>query len=80
MNEGTGQEWQPIETAPTDVVIQAYSKEWLWMGSNGVQRGFVHSDYNGHKNVFTMDGRGGHVPKAKPTHWMPLPNPPARGE
>lgn len=61
---------------PKDVTLQVYSDAYKWMGTDGVMRGYFHSDYNGHKDVMTLDGRGGHPPRDKATHWMLLPAPP----
>lgn len=66
------QQWQPIETAPKDEIILM----WLglpllpaigrWWGKVG------NTNYNCWANVY-----GRNVIDMKPTHWMPLPEPPA---
>ena len=68
-------EWMPIETAPRDVhILIAHHHKNKWRGA--VRVGFFHSDYNGHKDVVTEDGRAGWLIQPMPTHWMPLPAPP----
>ena len=57
-------EWQPIETAPkddTDVLV--FSDNSIWIAS------FYHGIWWFEKNDDT-------VRLSKPTHWMPLPEPP----
>ncbi len=77
LREAAG-EWRPIETATRDTFILIYSPTKKWTGAHGVTFGYCHSNFNGHKNVFTMDGPGG-VP-VEPTHWTPVPHPPSKEE
>lgn len=63
-------EWQPIETAPKNTPIlvapshiQGRSCDMAWMPSTHCR--WMEVDEFGEKNL-------------KPTHWMPLPEPPAR--
>jgi hypothetical protein len=59
--------WQPIETAPkdgTEIVCldEIYGKRWRYAAVwNGIQ---------------WYTGFGDSWPNARPTHWMPLPDPP----
>lgn len=64
-------EWQPIETAPRDgtPVLAATSRSQYVAWNNG------RSDMW----VFVDDGRGNSF-FFRPTHWMPLPPPPATQE
>jgi hypothetical protein len=71
-------EWQPIETAPKDedrdVLLAAWDDDgsyWAATGSWWVDRFFF----------FYGKGNMDPVPLCfEPTHWMPLPEPPKRGE
>lgn len=70
-------QWQPIETAPVDTHIFVWGEALRWRGNSGRTIGYRHSDYNGHKNRVSLDGRaGGTVGFDEATHWMPLPEPP----
>lgn len=65
----TQREWQPIETAPKD-------QRWLLFGGPKgrvpyVGRWFVWAGLNA-ENGFWQS----HCIEVKPTHWMPLPDPP----
>ena len=71
--------WQPIETAPKDgTVILLYSPEkWdsdgMWIGwwfdeGDSREHGWYDSESASHKASF-LNG--------EPTHWHPLPEPPA---
>lgn len=61
--------WQPIETAPRDsipVLVHAGAKDWM---DNDVPSVAWYSN---------MHGWVGHFATGEtPTHWMPLPEPPA---
>ena len=76
-----GDGWRPIESAPRDRLVWAWGEGWHWGGEGKLA--YVHSDYNGHKDVVTRDGRCGPPfqlgSKDAPTHWRPLPAPPAAG-
>lgn len=68
--------WQPIATAPID------GREFLiWNKENGIRKGryFYRSDSDLPWSIYEGDGvntfKGGH----QPTHWHPLPSPPAVG-
>ena len=75
-------EWQPIETAPkdrTEVIIFG-----LWAGEiTGRERtpGIFLASYCGPGGDFdgydwSVSGGDAYASWAKPTHWMPLPEPP----
>lgn len=69
--------WQPIETAPKDKDIWVYgtakvwsnSDEFLWQGQSG---------WNSEDSSWwtTSHDDCGEVLIVKPSHWMPLPQPP----
>lgn len=65
-------EWQPIETAPhngTKCVVGAFIKDSGWcMGICWYEPR--------HGQWLTMSGN---MPDGKPTHWLPLPEPPKVG-
>lgn len=66
--------WRGIESAPKDARIWAWGPAWAWRDGSVA---FVHSKYNGLKDVVCRDGRAGApyvigAPDA-PTHWSPLP-------
>jgi hypothetical protein len=71
-------EWQPIETAPKEIVveysdIQRFGRHvLLWDGSTPYPyRGRWWQAKNGASNWLADGGMAAH-----PTHWMPLPTPP----
>ena len=57
--------WQPIETAPKDgkQVLVGFEGQFGWV--------FYVADAFG-------SSTGNHMRFAKPTHWQPLPDPPAK--
>lgn len=57
------QEWQPIETAPSDTVVLLYSPD----------RGIANEEKIECRDFRSTKGGSQH---AWATHWMPLPNPP----
>lgn len=76
-------EWQPIETAPRDGThILGYG---LWAGEiNGPDDTPTHAviyhwhgggDYEGFD--WSVHGTDAYAAWMKPTHWMPLPDPPS---
>lgn len=73
--------WQPIETAPKDGT-------WvdLWCGErDGYPAGrFENMSFRGgewrHPSFFSHSDSYGTPLAAMPTHWMPLPEPPAPNE
>ena len=76
-------EWQPIETAPKDgtlILLRGY-----WAGEiNGIEANKKETlvcsydgemtDYGGYH--WTVQGTDAYAAWMKPTHWMPLPDPP----
>lgn len=70
-------EWQTIETAPrmqtilmfavTDIADDGEARNWK------MATGFWHSS----NRAWRWDGRGVRSYDIQPTHWMPLPAPPA---
>ncbi len=65
------QEWQPIETAPKD---QAKIIAGAYIGRAWCVGVCWYSEHAGQWLVQT-----GNFPDKQPTHWMPLPPPPAGG-
>lgn len=72
-------EWQPIDTAPKDGVPGSSSR-WLLLFGDGV--GFASCTFVGYWGACGRDDeecwretswRGD---RTRPTHWMPLPEPP----
>ncbi len=64
--------WQPIETAPKDQEILGWANAWhliKWFEKWDYDRRFPEAATEGGWII-----GGGHV--VKPTHWMPLPEPP----
>lgn len=66
---GGPQGWQPIETAPKDADVLL-----LYLDGSGVQPGYWEDDRWIACETHWLTGGGWH---AEPTHWMPLPDPPA---
>jgi hypothetical protein len=66
-------EWQPIETAPKDESVLGYLPGW------GIEIGAINSDDE--DDVYWVDNpEDGFLYPGEPffpTHWMPLPSPPA---
>lgn len=76
----TGQEWQPIETAPRDgtVILLTYADDVLvgaWdAGESRYPWKYLDAEWRRGKGLVPfMNGLASHAP----THWMPLPAPPA---
>lgn len=65
MTGSEGGAWRPIETAPRDAQVL------IAMPSVPRSVAEAYCDSNGYLWV------QGHQPSGKPTHWMPLPAPPA---
>lgn len=61
--------WQPIETAPTDEIVDLYSlhKAWVHIRHCNARRYF---------GKWYAQGSSGWEEVPSPTHWMPLPDPP----
>jgi hypothetical protein len=73
-------DWQPIETAPKDGVIVLAVKESTlpWAKDFSVARFPYPLKQRWNGGAWEADD--GHVYEPQPTHWMPLPAPPAEGE
>jgi hypothetical protein len=86
-------EWQPIETAPKDgttVLLWQPAKVSAWCKEGGylhLSRWYVHYE-NGAPSKYRepewyqndmSGGFGGYCGPLTPTHWMPMPPPPALG-
>lgn len=56
-------DWQPINTAPTDKKILLWAARSFTRSVGEVYYGYVNVDYQNH-------------PHYKYSHWMPLPEPP----
>jgi hypothetical protein len=71
--------WQIVGREPKDAYALVYSAAYKWRGLGGLAIAYRHDSYNGHCDVWTLDGRAGRPVSGKnaPTHWMPLPPPPA---
>lgn len=68
-------EWQPIESAPFDQAVLVYTMfrgDW----SNGDKGIYVAKRRVNRRWYAFADGCGGAM-DTPPTHWMPLPTPPA---
>jgi hypothetical protein len=73
--------WQPIETAPRDRPFLVWNGEWVqltywtnaYTGDDGYQDGWFEDVSGDVPRVFWhYEGLDDH----RPTHWMPLPEPP----
>jgi hypothetical protein len=69
--------WQPIETAPKDGVTPVLAYRRTALGGYCVVAQFVHWQGGGSNWCQRVDR--GFVGINPPTHWMPLPEPPASG-
>lgn len=72
-------EWQPIETAPTDgTAILVCHEGGTWIAKH---KAVYQSGYEPDNPWFCLMLNKDHIPARKrkgyPTHWMPLPKPPA---
>jgi hypothetical protein len=62
-------EWQPIDTAPKDYTyILLWNGNWHWIGM-----------WDGNASKWEIDGDQ-YEEDLKPTHWVPLPAPPKKGD
>jgi hypothetical protein len=67
-------EWQPIDTAPkngTGIIVFYYPKAGM---------AFAFWDGEDFLEVSVASGIVGVAKQYKPTHWMPLPAPPKKGD
>lgn len=72
-NQGEGQGWRSVKEMPADTYGLVWGPKIAWRSPS---IGYRHSDYNGHKDVVTLDGRAGH-PSRDVTMWAPILTPPA---
>ena len=63
--------WKPIETAPKDGTPLL-----AWDGDVFVAYYDVSVNYRGQECKILIDKRRGEWAGSRPTHWMPLPQPP----
>jgi hypothetical protein len=69
--------WQPIETAPTNVSVLVFMPRWEHYGP-GIYRAILVDMGTGKRWHSTAWACGRDVPPDEwPTHWQPLPAPPA---
>ena len=73
-------EWQPIETAPKDgtkiLVNGKFNSVIAWFGADPNNGNEEEEWLSGDGDDFSC---GYYYTPVDPTHWMPLPNPPANG-
>jgi len=69
--------WQPIETAPKDQVILVYGRPDDMEHVTFTRAGAHTAYWDSIDEAFCLSGAGWDGPFIKPTHWMPLPAPPA---
>lgn len=72
-------EWQPIETAPKDGRSLLLGGGNICVGDDhkGMPVGVLQGEWSNAEKIWwvgTINGKSLHV---KPTHWMPLPEPPS---
>jgi hypothetical protein len=68
-------EWQPIETAPRDnTALLLWWPEWWHHAHPGY---FKHFQWHSDKALVPFPSGSSPEPYEGPTHWMPLPDPPA---
>lgn len=68
----TDRNWQPIETAPKDVLVLMFERQPEFLSSVDALVGIVFAgwwDGEGWRNNLDQQEQA-------PTHWMPLPEPP----
>ena len=65
-------EWQPVETAPYEAHVLTY-----WGGSEVLNPVILVNMKNDGSSFGNRDGWWYSRPTQVPTHWMPLPQPPA---
>lgn len=68
-------EWQPIETAPKDGSrVLAYQPDGRWQSKRTCRGETIELVY--WHQPGNPDSAGFWMPSIRPTHWMPLPEPP----
>lgn len=84
--------WQPIDTAPKDVLVMVYTppQKYDWPDSIRIDFDYIDTDiaedywfnhgeqYEHFCCVAKPEGSIGPKQKAPYTHWMPLPQPPEK--
>ncbi len=69
-------EWQPIETAPTNISVLVYIPNAEHYGE-GIYRAILVDMGTGKRwHASTLHMGRDINPENRPTHWMPLPEPP----
>lgn len=71
--------WQPIETAPKQRVVLLWALTDEETGNWKMATGFWMPGYRDEPGEWEWDGRRLKPYDVQPTHWMPLPEPPAHG-
>lgn len=76
-------EWQPISSAPKDEIVLLYRPNAVAWGIVAPGK-FNHQQYNKipapYWEIWLKIGGTNEGRLWEPTHWMPLPNPPAKQE
>lgn len=85
---GANMEWQPIETAPKDgtwILVYCDDPDDMYEAlDDSFENRPVSAQWTTNLNGLTVEGHwqfawfdGGYYGDCKPTHWMPLPEPPS---
>ncbi len=69
--------WQPIETAPKQKVVLLWALTDTETGNWLMATGYWMPGYGDDPGAWTWDGRRLKAYDTQPTHWQPLPEPPA---
>ena len=70
-------DWRPIESAPTEGKIDIWAKMWAPAFDEFVYQRFPDCFWLGPDTMTNRKGQWVGVAKEwRPTHWMPLPEPP----
>jgi hypothetical protein len=79
MKDSTGAGWQPIETAPKDrTTILIFKPGTLYNGEPAPWYDVARWDYvDNDQSEMGWASQDGCLSCVEPTHWMPLPEPPA---
>lgn len=75
--EEMGEAWQPIETAPKQKVVLLWALTDTETGNWLMATGYWMPGYGDDPGAWTWDGRRLKAYDTQPTHWQPLPEPPA---
>jgi hypothetical protein len=68
--------WQPIETAPKQVVVLLWAQTGIEPYNWKIATGFWMPGYRDEPGCWEWEGRRLKPYDVQPTHWMPLPPPP----